>query len=188
MFTDSREPLVEVASQILCVVLESNIHLNRETNQYSLEEKNSDSASKTNLFINYVSRIHRDEVSIFIFTSLSGTFIYQPHLLKRISISSWKAFVDFSTTQWPKLSCLVHARRSLFIKSFWYYFGNSAISIRFQPAFHSILISNHQKINNSYFSRRDSCILCWKAAKCSISSCPFCTFSSMLEMTHVSPV
>ena len=77
MFTDSREPLVEVASQILCVVLESNIHLNRETNQYSLEEKNSDSASKTNLFINYVSRIHRDEVSIFISTfSVIRTFIY----------------------------------------------------------------------------------------------------------------
>lgn len=63
MFTDSREPLVEVASQILCVVLESNIHLNRETNQYSFEEKNADSPSKTNLFINYVSRIHRDEVN-----------------------------------------------------------------------------------------------------------------------------
>ena len=64
MFTDSREPLVEVAAQILCVVLESNIHLNRETNQYSFEEKSSDSTSKANLFINYVSRIHRDEVRI----------------------------------------------------------------------------------------------------------------------------
>lgn len=55
MFTDSREILVEVSCQLLCVVLESSILAGRD--------ENLDEASKSNLFINYISRIHRDEVS-----------------------------------------------------------------------------------------------------------------------------
>jgi hypothetical protein len=57
MFTDSREILVEVSCQLLCVVLESSILAGRD--------ENLDEASKSNLFINYISRIHRDEVSLF---------------------------------------------------------------------------------------------------------------------------
>ena len=56
MFTDSREILVEVSCQLLCVVLESSILAGRD--------ENLDEASKSNLFINYISRIHRDEVSL----------------------------------------------------------------------------------------------------------------------------
>ena len=75
MFTDSRESLVEVASQLLCVLLETNISLNREQTEY--QEKiqdhpdddphlSSPSSNNTNLFISYISRIHRDEDFSFI--------------------------------------------------------------------------------------------------------------------------
>jgi hypothetical protein len=60
LVTDSREPLVEVALQVLCVTLElkldslqDNIHLTHNIDYLH---------NSTNLFINYLSRIHRDEV------------------------------------------------------------------------------------------------------------------------------
>lgn len=71
MFTDSREALVEVSCQLLCVVLESNININSKDHNHSSSpysisddgnrQNHSDSTSKSNLFINYISRIHRDE-------------------------------------------------------------------------------------------------------------------------------
>jgi hypothetical protein len=67
MFTDSRENLVEVSCQILCVILESNIPFSREgvmenTNGELIDERNPEISSNSNLFISYISRIHRDEV------------------------------------------------------------------------------------------------------------------------------
>lgn len=70
MFTDSRETLVEVSCQLLCVVLESNIFLNKDqdganSSGNTSDEKSSPDVSastRTNLFISYISRIHRDEV------------------------------------------------------------------------------------------------------------------------------
>ena len=59
LFTDTREPLVEVAAQLLCITLDNNF----------INDQNSSTISKTldedtcsNLFINYLSRIHRDDV------------------------------------------------------------------------------------------------------------------------------
>lgn len=52
LFTDSLEPLVDVALQILIVTLD------HDTNSRAPME---DSAIGDNLFINYLSRIHRDE-------------------------------------------------------------------------------------------------------------------------------
>lgn len=72
MFTDSREQLVEVSCQLLCVALETNISLSNGKEQanevLSSEEKpgSDELATNTNLFISYLSRIHRDEVLIFI--------------------------------------------------------------------------------------------------------------------------
>ena len=62
MFTDSRENLVEVSAQLLCVILESNLAINRGGEATSDEERNMDVSSNSNLFISYISRIHRDEV------------------------------------------------------------------------------------------------------------------------------
>lgn len=64
MFTDSREQLVEVCCQLLCCVLETNISLNKDQMDFSNEDRNgNDSANaNANLFISYISRIHRDEV------------------------------------------------------------------------------------------------------------------------------
>ncbi|RMZ93520.1 HID1 isoform X1, partial [Brachionus plicatilis] len=70
MFTDSRESLVEVASQLLCVLLEANISLNGDHSEFEEKVQNladddphlsSPSSTSTNLFISYISRIHRDE-------------------------------------------------------------------------------------------------------------------------------
>jgi hypothetical protein len=74
MFTDSREALVEVSCQLLCVVLESNININNKdqnhSSPYSIDDSNrqnqTDAMAKSNLFINYISRIHRDEDFSFI--------------------------------------------------------------------------------------------------------------------------
>lgn len=55
LFTDSLEPLVDVALQILIVTLDHDT-----TGGAPLEE----GAVGDNLFINYLSRIHRDEGSL----------------------------------------------------------------------------------------------------------------------------
>ncbi|CAF0773648.1 unnamed protein product [Rotaria sp. Silwood1] len=63
LFTDTREPLVEVAAQLLCITLDNS--------SFSSNDQASSPTSKTvsslpgddcpNLFINYLSRIHRDD-------------------------------------------------------------------------------------------------------------------------------
>ena len=71
LFTDTREPLVEVAAQLLCITLDNS--------SFSLTDQPSLSSSPTsktlpsiqgddcpNLFINYLSRIHRDDVRGFL--------------------------------------------------------------------------------------------------------------------------
>jgi len=64
LFTDTREPLVEVAAQLLCITLDNS--------SLSLTDAASSPTTKTfsslpnddcpNLFLNYLSRIHRDDV------------------------------------------------------------------------------------------------------------------------------
>lgn len=56
LFTDSLEPLVDISLQILIVTLDHDT-----TGGVLLEE----GANGDNLFINYLSRIHRDEGNIF---------------------------------------------------------------------------------------------------------------------------
>ncbi|KAH9513152.1 cell wall biogenesis protein [Bulinus truncatus] len=66
MFTDSREPLVEVALQVLCVTIEndSNAHPVSVdgTSGGTAMDQTGDSGGTDNLFLNYLSRIHREEV------------------------------------------------------------------------------------------------------------------------------
>lgn len=74
MFTDSREQLVEVSCQLLCVALEPNISISGGTTVHGKDHSNEfmassdertasdELASNANLFISYLSRIHRDEV------------------------------------------------------------------------------------------------------------------------------
>lgn len=63
MFTDSREQLVEVSCQLLCVVLETNLSLNKDQTDFQSSENEQQSNANANLFISYISRIHRDEVT-----------------------------------------------------------------------------------------------------------------------------
>ena len=55
LFTDTREPLVEVAAQLLCITLDNQFNP-------SNEQMSPPGEDCPNLFINYLSRIHRDEV------------------------------------------------------------------------------------------------------------------------------
>lgn len=71
VFTDSREPLVEAALQVLCVVLEADVR-NVDRGKSRPITVTSDE-SGVNLFLNYMSRIHRDDVSCF---SLERVVIY----------------------------------------------------------------------------------------------------------------
>ncbi len=57
LFTDTREPLVEVAAQLLCITLDNSSSM--PSDQVSLTGGGDDCP---NLFLNYLSRIHRDEV------------------------------------------------------------------------------------------------------------------------------
>ncbi|KFM70070.1 Protein hid-1-like protein, partial [Stegodyphus mimosarum] len=76
LFTDSREPLVEVALQLLIVSLDHDF---RETTSDDSSEK----AFPSNLFINYLSRIHREEDFSFIlkgFTRLLNNPLIQTYI------------------------------------------------------------------------------------------------------------
>ncbi len=60
LFTDTREPLVEVAAQLLCITLDNS-------STTANDQVTSLGDDCPNLFLNYLSRIHRDEVrSIFV--------------------------------------------------------------------------------------------------------------------------
>lgn len=106
MFTDSRETLVEIACQLLCVVLETNISINKDTNsEDQVEEKNFEGSNRSNLFISYISRIHRDEVSYSL--RILDLFIKIKKLhfclyFARILDLFLKDFVDYLTIQWFK--------------------------------------------------------------------------------------
>ncbi|CAF4639920.1 unnamed protein product, partial [Rotaria socialis] len=63
LFTDTREPLVEVAAQLLCITLDNSSFLSNDqpsspTSKTFLSLPGDDCP---NLFINYLSRIHRDD-------------------------------------------------------------------------------------------------------------------------------
>ncbi|XP_068238981.1 protein HID1 isoform X1 [Palaemon carinicauda] len=100
LFSDSREPLVEVALQILITTLDHDI----TAGCADIEEPNTVS---DNLFINYLSRIHREEDFSFVlrgFTWLLNNPLqqtYLPHSAKKIGFHQellvffWK-FCDYN--------------------------------------------------------------------------------------------
>lgn len=107
MFNDSREELVEICCQLLCVTLEFNVSLGEDLNNELRDDNSLDGPNKANLFISYISRIHRDEDFAFIlkgFTRLLNNPMTQtilPGSTKKISfyqelmILFWK-FCDYN--------------------------------------------------------------------------------------------
>ena len=67
VFNDSREELVEICCQLLCVTLEFNVSLGDDLSNELRDDDSTDGPNKSNLFISYISRIHRDEVNHFYF-------------------------------------------------------------------------------------------------------------------------
>jgi len=72
LFTDTREPLVEVAAQLLCITLDNSSFSSTDASSSSSSLANKTLPSLPgddcpNLFINYLSRIHRDDVSFLSF-------------------------------------------------------------------------------------------------------------------------
>ncbi|KAF6027988.1 HID1 [Bugula neritina] len=84
MVTDIREPLVEVAIQVMCVCLENDLESHSED-----VSENSETGFK-NLFVNYLSRIHREEDFAFMLKGLTRllnnplTQTYLPGSCKKI--------------------------------------------------------------------------------------------------------
>ena len=73
LFRDNREPLVVVCCQILIVALDHHVKSESESENYTNGGSLSsltDSGSSFNLFINYLSRIHRDEDFAFILAGI----------------------------------------------------------------------------------------------------------------------
>ncbi|XP_064594547.1 protein HID1-like [Liolophura sinensis] len=75
MFNDSREPLVEVALQVLCVTLENeaanqSVSVDGTTGGTAMDQ-NSETGGPDNLFVNYLSRIHREEDFLFILKGIT---------------------------------------------------------------------------------------------------------------------
>ncbi|XP_034414648.1 protein HID1b isoform X2 [Cyclopterus lumpus] len=114
MFSDYREQLVEQAVQILIVTLEheggsafSSALLALSASATPSEEEETEPAGPENLFVNYLSRIHREEDLSFILKGLARLMnnplvqTYLPHSAKKIQfhqellILFWK-FCDFN--------------------------------------------------------------------------------------------
>ncbi|XP_065181494.1 protein HID1-like [Sycon ciliatum] len=66
MVQDKHEPLVEIASQLLCVILDAEVMPRAASLAVESEE-----GQPENLFCNYMSRIHRDEDFAFILRGIS---------------------------------------------------------------------------------------------------------------------
>ncbi|KAK0064862.1 protein HID1 [Biomphalaria pfeifferi] len=94
MFIDSREPLVEVALQVLCVTIENDSNAQPVsvdgTSGGTAMDQTGDSGSTDNLFLNYLSRIHREEDFAFILKGITRLLnnplqqTYLPGSCKRI--------------------------------------------------------------------------------------------------------
>lgn len=97
------------------------------------------STGPENLFVNYLSRIHREEVIQLSFCKMredlpckhvrSSTFCLP---LGRTSTSYWRAWLVCWPTPWLRLTCLTLPRRSSSTKSFWCFSGSCATSIRLE--------------------------------------------------------
>ncbi|XP_075259274.1 protein HID1-like isoform X2 [Convolutriloba macropyga] len=87
MFRDYREPLVQVALQLLIVTLDHDVGNGTADDQ---PEDEADSSQPDNLFVNYLSRIHRDEDFNFILHGLTRLLnnplqqTYLPNSIKKI--------------------------------------------------------------------------------------------------------
>lgn len=94
LFWDSREPLVEVSSQLLIVTLDSDPattsgpSMDGTTTSTAMDE--GDNPTPDNLFVNYLSRIHREEDFQFILKGLARLLLnplsqtYLPNSTKKI--------------------------------------------------------------------------------------------------------
>ncbi|TNN33637.1 Protein HID1 [Liparis tanakae] len=107
MFSDHREQLVEQAVQILIVTLEHEGGSAFSAALQALNASETEPAGPENLFVNYLSRIHREEDLSFILKGLARLMnnrlvqTYLPHSAKKIQfhqellILFWK-FCDFN--------------------------------------------------------------------------------------------
>ncbi|KAL8587675.1 cell wall biogenesis protein [Nucella lapillus] len=95
MFSDFREPLVEIALQVLCVTMENDTAASSAltvdgTSGGTAMDQSSDAGGSDNLFLNYLSRIHREEDFAFILKGITRllnnplTQTYLPGSCKRI--------------------------------------------------------------------------------------------------------
>ncbi|XP_075033978.1 protein HID1 [Mixophyes fleayi] len=94
LFWDSREPLVEVSAQLLIVTLDSDCtvtsgpSMDGTTTSTAMDE--GESPTPDNLFVNYLSRIHREEDFQFILKGLARLLLnpltqtYLPNSTKKI--------------------------------------------------------------------------------------------------------
>lgn len=62
LFSDTREPLVEIAAQFLCVTLDNNSLTSSIEPPSSPTSSTPPNDENSNLFLSYLARIHRDDV------------------------------------------------------------------------------------------------------------------------------
>lgn len=86
LFSDTTEPLVEVCLQVLIVTLDHDMTINHAPNAIGFDE----TGIADNLFINYLSRIHRDEDFQFVLRGITRLLnnplvqSYLPNSTKRL--------------------------------------------------------------------------------------------------------
>ena len=96
MFNDTREPLAEVASQLLVVLLDQNSEqtptpVTENSSEEGVLEQTPELGAQENLFCNYLSRIHREEDFHFILHGLAQLLnnpliqTYLPNSTKKIN-------------------------------------------------------------------------------------------------------
>jgi len=90
MFTDSKEPLIEVAIQLLIVVLDYDMEQQQILENINNADQSFEGAGPENLFCNYLTRIHREEDFHFILRGLTHLLqnpliqTYLPNSCKRV--------------------------------------------------------------------------------------------------------
>ena len=179
LFNDTREALVEVAAQVLCITLDNNpLSVSHDSAPASPTMSISMQEHSPNLFINYLSRIHRDEVRG-IFSRAGNEVSVDP--FTRISTWFSKDFADYWPIRWFRRIFQVHAKRSASIKNCWFCFGSVAIGTRCDASV-SLAPQDFSVVFRNFFTTSSNPVKFWTLSFRSF------TFSTTLDRIHVTSI
>lgn len=133
LFNDSIEPLVEVCLQLLIVTLDHDTSVRKpgqgDVSQSRIQEINCETGpfqnhTPDNLFINYLSRIHRDEDFNFMLQGITRLLnnplvqTYLPNSTKKVHFHQELLVLFWKICDYNKVSFITNVRKIGFLKTF----------------------------------------------------------------------